>query len=87
MRPIFWIALGGVAVYLFTRKSEGTAPAVTLSPQPQPIQPSPAGPVASPLNLIQSGQWGCPAGQVFDSGANICVPGVSVAPAYPGGPV
>jgi len=36
MRPIFWIALGGVAVYLLSKKSAGTAPAASV-PSPSTI--------------------------------------------------
>jgi hypothetical protein len=30
MRTIFWIALGGVAVYLLSKKSDGAAPAASV---------------------------------------------------------
>jgi hypothetical protein len=127
MSNLFWLGVGGAAVYLLTRKNQ-IAPAATL-PAPElpsinaaPIVPADDlcsrwraysqaantpglsvsawhGPIpqnclvsqATPLDWGRAGGWGlCPPGQVYMTEGIMggrCVPGVSVAPAYPGGPV
>jgi hypothetical protein len=83
MRTIFWIALGGVAVYLLSKKSDGAAPAATavplLPPTATPIVS--AGPVVAPAT---DPGWGmCPPGQTlatYGIAGGRCVPGSSVAP-------
>jgi hypothetical protein len=87
MSNLFWLGVGGAAIYLLTRKNQ-IAPAVMIpAPELPSVSVAPIVPAGTAPDLSALSWLGCPPGEVFYSRENRCVPAVSVAPAYLRGPV